>query len=109
MACAFGMEACKQYYNTRYVRMPDLLMDLDIACSEGNYRKAMAKYSNFFIEDVRNHQLSSVHIMYSKNGMISSVVRTVRWLMQSLIELPMTAIRSTSQALMQNMTDPFPA
>ena len=26
MACAFGMEACKQYYNTRYVRMPDLLM-----------------------------------------------------------------------------------
>ena len=46
MACAFGMEACKQYYNTRYVRMPDLLMDLDIARSEGNYRKAMAKYSN---------------------------------------------------------------
>ncbi len=26
MACAFGMEACKQYYNTRYVRLPDLLM-----------------------------------------------------------------------------------
>lgn len=46
MACAFGMEACKQYYNTRYVRMPDLLMDLDIARTEGNYRKVMAKYSN---------------------------------------------------------------
>lgn len=45
-ACAFGMEACKQYYNTRYVRMPDLLMDLDIARTEGNYRKVMAKYSN---------------------------------------------------------------
>ena len=40
------MEACKQYYNTRYVRMPDLLMDLDIARTEGNYRKVMAKYSN---------------------------------------------------------------
>ena len=36
--CAFGMAACKQYYNTKYVRMPDLLMDLDIARSEGNYR-----------------------------------------------------------------------
>lgn len=46
MACAFCMEACKQYYNTRYVRMPDLLMDLDIARTKGNYRKVMAKYSN---------------------------------------------------------------
>ena len=46
MTCSLGMEACKQYYNTRYVRMPELLMDLDIARSEGNYRKAMAKHSN---------------------------------------------------------------
>ena len=35
MACAFGMEACKQYYNT-----------LEIARTEGNYRKIMAKYAN---------------------------------------------------------------
>jgi len=46
MACAFGMEACKQYYNTRYIRLPDLLIDLDIARSEGNYKKVMAKYAN---------------------------------------------------------------
>ena len=46
MACAFGMEACKQYFNTRYVRLPDLLIDLDIARSEGNYKKVMAKYAN---------------------------------------------------------------
>ena len=25
MAFAFGMEACKQYFNTKYVRLPDLL------------------------------------------------------------------------------------
>ena len=31
MACAFGMEACKQYFNTKYVRLPDLLIDLEIA------------------------------------------------------------------------------
>ena len=24
MACAFGMKACKQYFNTKYVRLPDL-------------------------------------------------------------------------------------
>lgn len=33
---------------------------------------------NFFIGDARNPQLSSVHSMYSKNGTISLVVKTVR-------------------------------
>lgn len=46
MACAFGMEACKQYLNTRYVRLPDLLIDLEMARSEGSYKKVMAKYAN---------------------------------------------------------------
>jgi DNA replication protein DnaC len=46
MACAFGMEACKQYYNTRNIRLPDLLIDLDIARNEGNYKKVLAKYAN---------------------------------------------------------------
>jgi DNA replication protein DnaC len=45
MACAFGMEACKRYYTTRYIRLPDLLIDLEMARSEGNYKKAMAKYA----------------------------------------------------------------
>ena len=46
MACAFGMEACKQYFNTKYVRLPDLLIDLGISRLEGNYKKVMAKYAN---------------------------------------------------------------
>ena len=28
LACVFGMEACKQYYTVKYVRLPDLLLDL---------------------------------------------------------------------------------
>ncbi len=28
MACAFGIDVCKQYFNTRYVRLPDLFIDL---------------------------------------------------------------------------------
>ena len=28
MACAFGMEACKQYYNTKYIRIPNSLWNL---------------------------------------------------------------------------------
>ena len=46
LACAFGMEACKQYFNTRYVRLPDLLIDLEMARNEGTYKKVMAKYAN---------------------------------------------------------------
>ena len=42
MACAFGMEACKQYFTTRYVRLPDLLIDLEMARNEGTYKKVMA-------------------------------------------------------------------
>ena len=46
MACAFDMEACKQYFNTKYVRLPDLLIDLETARTDGNYKKVMAKYAN---------------------------------------------------------------
>ena len=45
MACAFGMEACKQYYTVRYIRLPDLLIELDMARGEGNYKKVLAKYA----------------------------------------------------------------
>lgn len=132
MACAFGMEACKQYYKTRYVRMPNLLMDLNIARTEGNYRKTMAKYSNpvllildewMLLKPTDTEQkdifellhrrrkksstifCSSVLSMYSKNGTISLEVKQVLWLMRSSTVLLMTATRLISQALMLSMTD----
>ena len=46
MACAFGMEACKQRYKTRYVRLPDLLLELEMARNDGTYKKVQAKYAN---------------------------------------------------------------
>ncbi len=45
MACAFGMEACKQYYTVKYVRLPELLLDLEIARNEGTFQKVLAKYT----------------------------------------------------------------
>lgn len=107
LANAFGMEACKHYYKTRYVRLPDLLLDLEHARSEGNYKKAMAKYSNpvlLIIDDwlllkptpneakdiyeLLHHQ-DNVHQRYlalntvMKVGMNSSEVMTPHWQMQS--------------------------
>lgn len=45
MACAFGMEACKQYYTVRYVRLPDLLLDLQDARINGTFAATLKKYT----------------------------------------------------------------
>ena len=45
MACAFGMEACKQYFTVRYVRLPDLLLELEAASNDGNFIKILSKYT----------------------------------------------------------------
>lgn len=45
MACAFGMEACKQYYSTKFVRLPDMLMDLESAKEAGTLQEAIKKYT----------------------------------------------------------------
>jgi DNA replication protein DnaC len=46
LACALGFEACKQYYKTKYVRLPDLLMDLESMRGVQDYRKKLSKYTN---------------------------------------------------------------
>lgn len=46
LACALGMEACKQYYKTYFIRLPDLLMALAEARENGNYLKVLTKYAN---------------------------------------------------------------
>jgi DNA replication protein DnaC len=45
MACAFGLEACKQYYTVKYTRLPDLLLDLEAARIEGTFVKVLSKYT----------------------------------------------------------------
>lgn len=46
MACAFGMKACKQYYTVRYVRLPDLLLDLQAARGNETFVATLTKYTN---------------------------------------------------------------
>lgn len=46
MACAFGTEACKQYYTVKYVRLRDLLLDLQSAGAYGNFVNVLKKYTN---------------------------------------------------------------
>lgn len=45
MACAFGVEACKQYFKTMYIRLPDFFIEMDLAREERTYRKVIEKYA----------------------------------------------------------------
>ena len=43
--CAFGMEACKQFYSTKYTRMPDMLLELEAARDDHNFPAVLKKYT----------------------------------------------------------------
>jgi DNA replication protein DnaC len=45
LGCALGMEACKQSYTVRFVRMPALLEDLKVAAGTGTLSKAYKDYT----------------------------------------------------------------
>lgn len=47
MACALGMEACKQYYSVKYIRLPELLAELAIARGEGVFKKVISQYKKY--------------------------------------------------------------
>lgn len=43
LACALGMAASRSFYTVRYIRLPDLLVEIAIARGEGSYREYMKK------------------------------------------------------------------
>lgn len=43
IGCALGMEACKQGFTVRYVRLPELLEELAIARGQGSFKKVLAQ------------------------------------------------------------------
>lgn len=46
MGCAFGIAACRNFYNARYIRLPDLLDELAVARGEGIFKKVMKQYKS---------------------------------------------------------------
>ena len=43
------MEACKQRYKTKYVRLPDMLLELEMVRNDRTYKKVQAKYANLIL------------------------------------------------------------
>jgi DNA replication protein DnaC len=44
IACALGMEACKRFHTVKYVRLPELLTELEVARASGTFEKAIKVY-----------------------------------------------------------------
>jgi DNA replication protein DnaC len=44
LGCALGIEACKQLYSVRYIRLPDLLTDMSIARGQGTIKTLLNQY-----------------------------------------------------------------
>lgn len=45
LCSAFGIEACKQFYTVKYIRLPELFVDLAIARGQGDYKKVLSQYT----------------------------------------------------------------
>ena len=67
MACAFGMEACKQYFTVRYIRLPDLLLELEAARNAGNFAKILGKYTKPLLLIIDEWLLLKLNESESKN------------------------------------------
>lgn len=67
MACAFGMEACKQYFTVKYIRLPDLLLDLESARNEGCFAKVLSKYTKPLLLIIDEWLLLKLNESESKN------------------------------------------
>ena len=130
MACAFGMEACKHYYTVKYVRLPDLLLDLQAARDAGTFTNVLKKYTkpvlliidewlllkltesearNLF-ELIHKRRKKSSTIFCPSSGKASGTSRSaaVRALLQmpSWIAFHTIHIKSTSRASIHQKTFP---
>ncbi len=47
LACALGMAAVRQFLPVKYIRLPDLLVEFQIARGNGTIRKLMAQYKKY--------------------------------------------------------------
>ena len=43
---AFGIQACRQFFKVKYIRLPELIDELEAAkfAADGSYRKIVLKY-----------------------------------------------------------------
>jgi len=83
LACAFAQKACREGYNTSYVRMSRLFEDLGLAKGDGRYSKilaSLAKTDLLVLDDyglaklTREHRHDLLEILEDRYGVRSTLV-----------------------------------
>jgi DNA replication protein DnaC len=67
LACALGMAAVRNYLTVKYIRLPELLVDLSIARGSGTIRKIMAQYKKYSLLIIDEWLLSSLNDTESRD------------------------------------------
>lgn len=49
LGCALGNAACRKFLKVKYIRLPDLLVDLSIARGDGTFRRVMNQYRKYHL------------------------------------------------------------
>lgn len=82
MACAFGYEACRLFYTTRFVRLPDLLIELEMARENRTFTKSMLKYTKptlliidewLLLKPSEDEQKTIFEILHRRSGKVSTI------------------------------------
>jgi DNA replication protein DnaC len=47
IGCALGNAACRKFISVKYIRLPELLVELSIARGDGTYRKSVTQYQKY--------------------------------------------------------------
>ena len=47
IGCALGNAACRNLMSTKYIRLPELLTDLEIARGDGSYKRVLNQYKKY--------------------------------------------------------------
>lgn len=67
IACAFGMAACMKQYTTKYIRLPELLEDIDIAKRSGTRQRVIDLYAKAKLLIIDEWLLTSVNEREAKD------------------------------------------
>ena len=82
MERAFGLEACKQHFKTKYVRMPIFLLEPEVARNEGTYKKVEARYANpvqliidewFLLKPTKTEQHDILELLHRRRKKSSTI------------------------------------
>ena len=107
MACVFGMEACKHYYSVRYIRLPDLLLDLQAARDNGTFSTALKKYTKPIVLIIDEWLLLKLTETEARN-LFELIHKRQKNLQRSFV-LSSVKVNGTSKSVMVKVLLPMPS